>query len=197
MNTRGHLTMIYGPMNAGKTEKLKATVMERHGVGRSIMLINSVIDMRSDAVHSGILSSHNKHIGDLPEDIHQVKCRRLSEISNNEIKQYDIIAIDESQFFEDILMVKTWVLHYHKTVIVSGLLATSEGTMFGDYYKLLPFASKVKPLSALCTYCMKEVKNPNYFPPAIMTKCLVEKSGDIHVSSNDFAASCIYHWLND
>lgn len=199
IDSRGSLTVIFGPMKASKSEKLKSYLSMHSAMKHSCMLISNSIDNRGETGElecKGVLTSHNPHSSTLPPSVFQTKASRLSEITASELEKYNVIAIDEAQFFKDILLVLDWVRHLHKTVYVAGLVATSEGTIFGEFHKLLPFADYIKHLKACCVACQAEISNHHIFTPAIMSKCLTKKDGDTLVGASGYIPLCHHHWLN-
>lgn len=193
----GSLTIITGPMFSAKTQRLKAYLNVHNAIGDKCLLISHSIDERKKLTSSGILTTHDEYTSGIPTSVRQLKVNNLSEIPVSEILSYDIIVIDESQFFPDIILVKDWVMKYHKTVYSAGLIATSEGTMFGEFYKLLPFANKIKHVKARCLLCKEETKNPSISIKAIMTKSLVPKDKDILVGSDTYIPTCLRHWQSN
>lgn len=194
---RGSLTMIFGPMFSSKTKTLKARLSVYSAVGESCLLISNSIDERQNITQRGVLTTHDEYGAGIHKSVTQLKVNKLSEVPQIEIINNNIIAIDEAQFFSDILLVKDWLLKYHKVLFVAGLLATSEGTMFGEFYKLLPFAEEIEHLKACCKSCKLMIKNPSIFPKAIMTKCIISKDSDILVGSEGYIPTCINHWDSD
>src|SRR5438309_962693 len=100
-NPFGSLTFIGGPMFAGKTEKLKSYVSVHIAMRRNVLLISSILDTRVDCC-SGILSNHNPDGSGVSSKVTQTKVSKLSELEDKYILEYEVIAIDESQFFDDI-----------------------------------------------------------------------------------------------
>ena len=68
-----------------------------------------------------------------------VKCVKLSEIRDS-YKEYDAIAIDEGQFFPDIVEMCEEMANNGKAVIVSGLDGTFERKPFGTILALVAVA---------------------------------------------------------
>jgi thymidine kinase len=80
-------------------------------------------------------------------------------------EEYDIIGIDEGQFFEDIVEVSEELANKGKTVIISALDGTFERKAFGRILELVPLAEEVTKLDAVCMDCKE---------PASFTKRLWE-----------------------
>jgi len=197
IDASGSLTSITGPMRSGKTDKLKAYLRLHDIAGHRVLLIGHGIDTRTaiDGVYTtGVLTSHNEYGGDLPPSILQLKVKLLKSVDSTLIESYDVIAIDEGQFFDDIEVVLVWLLEWNKTLYVSGLKSTDKGTPFGNLYKLDGFVTKEHKLKALCKVCQHEFNHLTYFFPATMVKCLVEKSGDVLVGADNYISVCLRHW---
>lgn len=194
-NPHGHLTVIYGPMFASKTDYLLMLLGIRMGIKQKILIINSSLDVRLDLHKSDGLTSHR----DSPSRIKNSKHVSTDKLSKIDVSSYDVIGIDEAQFFEDITFIFEW-LKMGKTIFTAGLMFTSESKPFGDYYVLLSHADEVIPLTAVCVKCMDEgFKHglSNYTRPANMTKCVMDqKNQDILVGSDQYIPVCRYHYYN-
>ncbi len=194
----GRLTMIYGPMFAGKTSRLTSSLAVHEGLNHKILLISHSSDDRSstgEASPSGILSTHRKSPGRVTA-FQECHVSSLSQVSEKFLKECDVIGIDEAQFFEDIEIVEDWIKKYHTKIYTAGLLFTSEHKMFGNYYKLLAHTEDPIVLTAVCTPCLAEltaVGITGILPPAHFTKCLVNKDSDVLIGSSSYIPVCRRH----
>lgn len=68
-------------------------------------------------------------------------------------KEYDVIAVDEGQFFPDIVSWSDQAANEGKLVIISALDGTFLRTGFENIMQLIPRAEKVKKLQAICRNC--------------------------------------------
>jgi thymidine kinase len=197
-NCLGDIEMIYGCMFAGKTGYLinrldRCTSMD--GQENRVLLICSEIAQRGDATQKGILTTHRKIPGYIGGKIDEIVIGRLVEIEDSVIYQYDVIGIDEAQFFPDILEVLKWA-EKGIDIYTAGLLATSEGNFFGSYYKLLPFAVHCQ-LFAHCVDCFNQAKENwgrGIYVDAVATTCTVEKKTAIMTGSSFYKPVCLKHW---
>jgi thymidine kinase len=71
----------------------------------------------------------------------------------NIAEDYDVIGIDEIQFFEESTLVAILHIIRDRTVIVSGLDTNFRYEPFGIMPKLMAYAEKVDKLSAICNKC--------------------------------------------
>lgn len=67
--------------------------------------------------------------------------------------QFDVIGIDEGQFFDDIVEFAETAANLGKIVIMSALNGTYEKKGWANILELIPLCEKVKKLSAICKVC--------------------------------------------
>jgi thymidine kinase len=142
------LHLILGPMFSGKTSSLISNLTKYTDVGIPCLYINSSFDIRD--TH---FSTHNSSLSSISPKIILKKVSTLNEIDIKLIDQVDVIAIDESQFFTDLLENTIKWLHKCKIIFVAGLDADISQNPFGDILKLIPYASKIKKLLSICDLC--------------------------------------------
>jgi len=139
----GRLEVIMGCMFSGKTSEMIRRIKRFRAIGKKVFVVNSAKDIRCDES----LHTHDS------VNLKAVKVDRLHTIMDK-IVNYDIIAIDEFQFFDEhaIDVVKTLV-YLNKEVIVAGLDGDFKQKKFGCVIDLIPFSDDVTKLSALCCHC--------------------------------------------
>lgn len=149
----GECHLIFGPMFSSKTSELlrRLTRPIDAGLNKKVLYINHSKDCRTDVINFNNITTHNSLISKIPEAITSIKVDKLS---NVDITDYEIIGIDEGHFFNDIIIVKDWVLKYNKIVHVVSLSGDFNLNNFGEVYKLIPI-SKVTILTAICSECLK------------------------------------------
>ena len=155
-NKNGSCEIIYGPMFSGKTTKLLTDLTRYADVGINCLYINHTLDDRS----KNNFSTHNSIFTDISKKLNNIK---VSELKNLNIENYDVIGIDEGQFFIDINdIVRKWVLYLNKTVIISSLDGDFEMNLFGEVYKLIPISYTISKQNAICTNCMEKFGKHNF-----------------------------------
>lgn len=118
-----------------------------------------------------------------------LKVFKLGELCEELINGYDVIMIDEGQFFPDLFkMVSLWVEKYHKHVVVLGLDGDYKRESFGQIGHLLPLCDNVTKLKAHCQLC-KELK------PAIFTAMKNPNNHSVFIS-NEYLSLCRQHYLS-
>lgn len=89
----GHIELIMGCMFAGKSTELIRKVNKYQIAGKSVLNVKFQADTRYDKIR---ISTHNNQGIDA---VGVLKLAELKEVWTN----YDVIGIDEGQFFEDIV----------------------------------------------------------------------------------------------
>jgi len=144
-NKVGYLTVIMGCMFAQKTTELLKRIRRYESIGYKVLVVNFHHDTRYG---NDCISSHDI-------DKHPARpIAMLNEICDDDIKKYNVIIIDEGQFFPDLYKkVTEWVDKYPVHVVVSGLDGDSERSPFGDLLRLIPHSEEVVRLNAYCSKC--------------------------------------------
>jgi len=174
---KGYLEITFGPMFSGKTTNLINRIgkyLDIHEIKKNKkkgLVINSSKDNREEEVSNcNNLTTHSTTTKKLRDDIIFLKVEKLEDVDYKIINQVDYIAIDESQFFEDLeRMVKEW-LNLDKHIHCSGLISDVNRNPFGNLHKLFFIADDVEQLKAYCIKCSSFSMN------AAFTKRLKEES---------------------
>lgn len=175
----GECNLIFGPMFSCKTTELlrRLTRTVDAGFSGKILYINHSLDERTDVKNLSTdltefcVSTHNSLINRLPKNLDCIKTNNLSSIN---IEKYSIIGVDEGHFFNDIIIVRDWVLKYNKIVHVVSLSGDFNLNIFGKVYELIPIAKSVLLLNSICNKCLK-----NNITTDAITSHKLEKSDKI------------------
>jgi thymidine kinase len=152
----GWLEVVCGPMFSGKSEELIRRLRRAEIAGQRALIVKPRIDDRYDIGH--VVS----HAG---AKMRAVAVSRPEEIPGL-AEAYDVIGIDEVQFFTPSIVLAIEVLVERGTrVVVSGLDQDFRGLPFGSMPELLCRAELVDKLQAVCHRCGG---------PATMTQRLVD-----------------------
>ena len=142
----GKIKLIIGPMFSGKSTMLTDTVRKFVYKGMKTVLVNFAADKRYDK--EGKIVTHE-----------QVKYNALScyQLQDNftELMKYDVIGIDEGQFFPDLVEISETLCKNGKIVVVSALSGNFKMEPFENVSKLISKADKIKLLKAYCYFCHK------------------------------------------
>lgn len=144
-----------------------------HEIGMKVLYLNTYLDNRADEP----FSTHNETIGKVPFD--SVKVKTLRDV---DVDKYDVIAIDEAQFFGDLKeSVLEWVECKRKIVILAGLNGDFRRHPFGQLNDMIPYADTVTKLSPFCVLCIKDKKMVN----ALFTKRTVPSDSEILIGGKE------------
>jgi len=150
----GYLELIVGPMFSGKTTRLIEIYEQCKFYNIPVIVINHVFDSRYN--EGNILTSHNK-INIPCEKTSKLKdiWNKMKDTNNTEYgnKNYQVILINEGQFFDDLYETIEEMLRYDKTVHVCGLDGDFERKKFGQILDLIPLSDKITKLTSLCSMC--------------------------------------------
>ena len=138
----GWIEVICGSMFSGKTEELLRRVKRAKIAKQKIKIFKPKKDVRYDK--KKVISHDQNSIKSKPVS-NPGKIIKLSE-------KFEVIGIDEAQFFDDSLVdVCNELANLGKRVIVSGLDMDYKGKPFGPMPSLLAVAEYVTKVHAVCT----------------------------------------------
>ena len=142
--SRGKLEIVFGPMFSGKTTELIRRIGRHRAIGNQVLVLNSLLDSRC----GNEVKSHNS------ECLEAKKVKSLlEEVTDVDIRNIDVVAIDESQFFTDLVPFVKRLLLKGCDVLVMGLNGDFQQKQFGHILELIPLADEVTQLHGLCTDC--------------------------------------------
>ena len=138
----GSVEVICGSMFSGKTEELIRRINRCRISKLKVMAIKPSVDNRYG---KNIIISHDK------KSVKAVEVESSGEIINL-AKGFDVVAIDEAQFFDKkIVNVCNKLANEGLRVIVAGLDMDSNGSPFGSMPNLMAVAEFVTKLHAICS----------------------------------------------
>ncbi|EAR85252.2 thymidine kinase (macronuclear) [Tetrahymena thermophila SB210] len=144
---RGFISVYFGPMFSGKSTSLLNDILKYESEQKKVLVVGFAHDNRYSDEAEIVTHQHKKH--------HAVKCFELKEIEQ-QYKNYDVIAIDEGQFFLDIADKCDQYANDGKIVIVAALDATFQRKAFNQVLNLIPVAEKVIKLRGKCSSCEED-----------------------------------------
>ena len=149
---RGYLKVILGCMFSGKTSELIKEYRKWSACGFECLMINHKSDKRySDNEEQTY--SHDKvfvnsiNVGNKLFDFFK---------KDSYISRYEIILINEGQFFEDLYEFTDYLVNKHnKKVYVCGLDGDFQRKKFGSLLDIIPLCDDLVKLNAICGECKK------------------------------------------
>lgn len=178
------LEIVFGPMFSGKTTVLAQRVGDYHDFKKKkCLIINHTLDDRP-SLEIEELSTHGKFFKISKGEVELIKTNKLSQLT---IDKYDFIAIDEGQFFEDLVVFVRNALKKGKDILCCGLISDSEQNKFGNMIELFPQAYKITQKYAYCNICGNE--------NACFTKSTNSaKTSQIDIGGKEkYIAVCLHH----
>lgn len=152
----GNLEAIFfGPMFSGKTSKLLHRLTTCADVGMNVLYINHSIDNRDTEKKDVHVTTHHSLFNGL--DNNKIRATKTSRLDDVDVSCYDVIGVDEGQFFPDIVeSVRKWVLRYNKLVFIASLDGDANIQPFGRVHELICLCSPkgLYKLEAKCMNCL-------------------------------------------
>jgi thymidine kinase len=161
----GYLEIIIGPMFSSKTTTILGIYKQCVFCNISVSIINHSIDQR---YHDTMVSTHDKvmapcfqanKLGDIwRHDSVGTHLNNTYYSDCENLRNSDVILINEGQFFEDLFEVVNEMVNCGKKVYVCGLDGDFERNKFGQILDLIPICDKVTKLTSLCSLCKNGTK---------------------------------------
>jgi len=180
---KGRIELILGPMFSGKSTELMRRLKRYQVAQYKVMIVKYAKDVRYDeegiATHCGMK---------IPAT---VSTTLLGQITGKIIDEdYDVIGIDEGQFFADVVQWSEKMANMGKFVVVAALDGTFQRKPFGDILSLVPLSEIVTKLNAVCMNCFGDA--------AFSKRITAEDDGKVEVigGADKYMAvcrACFYH----
>jgi thymidine kinase len=192
----GQLDIILGTMFSGKTTFLLSQIAKIAELNYSVLYINIDFDNRSN----NIFSTHNpffdEHVDfikkeSIKKNVKMIKAKTLMDL---DLEDKEVVIVDESHFFGDLVEFVNKCLDLNKYVIVAGLIADFKGHKFGKTLDLIPICTNIHRLHAYCSECAKNKK----CTVAIYSKKTVKSKKNIDIGGSDkYIPVCRTHYFED
>ena len=162
--------LIIGPMFSGKTTEMLRRLTRYSLAGRRVVLVRPSCDTREQLTHDNLQ--------------HNFFCYTTDKISKifDEIIRADVIGVDEGQFFEGLAKDVDRLSGYGRTVIVSGLNATSERKPFKEIQNLIPLSEQITKLNAVCSKCGSDFGSFSYYKSGVKNEDVMIGAQDLYTS---------------
>jgi thymidine kinase len=113
---------------------------------RKVVCVKHSIDMRYTS--GSEIVTHNKNTSTAPS----YSCLELKAIES-ELEKYDVILIDEGQFFPDLTAVVDRLAQEGKYIVIAALSSDFRREAFASISAILPKVDQLIQLQAVCTKC--------------------------------------------
>lgn len=166
------IELIIGPMFSGKSSELLRRLTRYKIAGKQTLLLRPQRDTRGFFTHDKKENS-----------VKEIFLENISDFKD--LYNYDVIGIDEGQFFPDLKIIDNWA-NLGITIIVSALNGTSEKKPFSPIQDIIPLSDRIDKLSAVCTSCGTDAVFSFYK--------VGKKQNDIVVGEDEYTALCRACW---
>jgi len=173
---KGQIQLILGPMFSGKSTELIRR-LKRFQVARyEVLIVKYAKDVRYDEFG---IATHDK------QTLPAISATKLSELTK-QAENYDVIGIDEGQFFPDIGWAEK-MADAGKVVLIAALDGTFQRKPFANIMDLVPLAESIVKLSAVCMNCFGDA--------AFTKRTSAEESLEVIRGADKYMAVCrdCYH----
>lgn len=161
-------------MFSGKTTELLRIAKRLQSINLKVLLLNYYEDTRYS---NSQMTTHDKE--GLP-------CTFIKHFDNLDYKNYDVICINEAQFFQRLVPFCKKVLDENKTLYVSGLDGDYKQEKFGEILDLIPLSNSITKLNAFCKIC-KDGSEAHF------TKRLVTNKTQKLIGTDEYIPVCRKH----
>ena len=138
--------LILGPMFSGKSTELIRR-LKRYQIARyNCLIVKYAKDVRYDQES---IATHDQ------QTLKATSVDKLNELKAD-FNDYDVIGVDEGQFFPDVVEFSEKMANHGKTVIIAALDGTFQRKGFSTILELVPLAEHIIKLNAVCMNCFGE-----------------------------------------
>ena len=145
----GKIVLILGPMFSGKSTRLIEIIRKYTFKAKKTIMIKYFGDQRYSDKSEVVTHDLVKY--------DSIDCKNLKD-SFDILKKYDVIGIDEGQFFPDLVEICEELALLKKIVIIAALNGDFRMEPFPVISKIISKADKIKLLKAYCFNCHKDAK---------------------------------------
>jgi thymidine kinase len=142
---KGQIQLILGPMFSGKSTELIRRLKRYQVAKYDVLIVKYAKDVRYDEYG---ISTHDR------QTLPAVAATTLTDLTDM-AKKYDVIGIDEGQFFPDVAWAED-MANNGKVVLIAALDGTYQRKPFQNIMNLVPLAENVSKLNAVCMNCFGE-----------------------------------------
>ena len=140
----GWIEVITGCMFSGKTEELLRRLRRSNFAGQKIIIFKPATDDRYSS--NEVVSHDSTSMSSL--------VIKESRVILEHAQDYQVIGIDEGQFFDDqLIAISEKLALLGKRVIIAGLDLDYKGIPFGPIPNLMAIAEYVTKVHAICSHC--------------------------------------------
>ena len=145
----GKIELILGPMFSGKSTRLIELMRKYVYKAKKTIMVKYYADQRYSQKSEVVTHDLIKY--------DSINCKLLRN-SFDTLKQYDVIGIDEGQFFADLVEVCEELALMGKIILIAALNGDFRMEPFPVIQRIISKSDKIKLLKAYCFNCHKDAK---------------------------------------
>ena len=145
----GKIELILGPMFSGKSTRLIEQMRKYVYKAKKTIMVKYYADQRYSEKSEVVTHDLIKY--------DSINCKLLGN-SFDTLKQYDVIGIDEGQFFADLVEVCEELALMGKIILIAALNGDFRMEPFPVIQRIISKSDKIKLLKAYCFNCHKDAK---------------------------------------
>lgn len=145
----GKIELILGPMFSGKSTRLIEQMRKYVYKAKKTIMVKYYADQRYSEKSEVVTHDLIKY--------DSINCKLLGN-SFDTLKQYDVIGIDEGQFFSDLVEVCEELALMGKIILIAALNGDFRMEPFPVIQRIISKSDKIKLLKAYCFNCHKDAK---------------------------------------
>ena len=145
----GKIELILGPMFSGKSTRLIELMRKYVYKAKKTIMVKYFADQRYSEKSEVVTHDLIKY--------DSINCKLLRN-SFDTLKQYDVIGIDEGQFFADLVEVCEELALMGKIILIAALNGDFRMEPFPVIQRIISKSDKIKLLKAYCFNCHKDAK---------------------------------------
>ena len=145
----GKIELILGPMFSGKSTRLIEQMRKYVYKAKKTIMVKYYADQRYSEKSEVVTHDLIKY--------DSINCKLLRN-SFDTFKQYDVIGIDEGQFFADLVEVCEELALVGKIILIAALNGDFRMEPFPVIQRIISKSDKIKLLKAYCFNCHKDAK---------------------------------------
>ena len=145
----GKIELILGPMFSGKSTRLIELMRKYVYKAKKTIMVKYYADQRYSEKSEVVTHDLIKY--------DSINCKLLRN-SFDTLKQYDVIGIDEGQFFSDLVEVCEELALMGKIILIAALNGDFRMEPFPVIQRIISKSDKIKLLKAYCFNCHKDAK---------------------------------------
>nr|BBO53994.1 thymidine kinase homolog protein [Abalone asfa-like virus]BCY04542.1 Thymidine kinase [Abalone asfa-like virus] len=144
-----NLTLLIGPMFASKTSWLLHQAQLANQSNINYIFVKHIFENRN--LETPEPYTHN-HVTYKSFKVNMVETQTLKDIIDV-LLTFDMIFIDEGQFFSDLVEIVTLLANKGKNIAVAGLSSDFRQLPFENINNLIPYCDNIIHMRSVCVYC--------------------------------------------